>query len=287
MVFIPTDDSNSRPGPVRPGPSTVIIPPGAQITVLPGGKTTGSSGSSSSSTNTGYTSYDDWRKQSTRYDNTLPISYRPPVNTSLTADRQEQAVAKLPTWYKPQTVGDALNLLNDPTARPWIEAAAQKYYGSAYQPSWLAGWWGDRINEANAYGSRPLWMVINDILGGNGSSSDGSSGGGGGSYGGGGGGGGGSVVLTDPTSARGLLMQTMQGILGRVPTEDEYKQFVKTLSKEEMRNPRTVSASGDTAVQSGGIDPGMVAKNYVEGLPEFDSAAGQNAMMAFMRVLGA
>ena len=108
---------------------------------------------------------------------------------------------------------------------------------------------------------------------------------GGGGYGGGGGGG--SVSLTNPTSARGLLMQTMQGVLGRNPSEQEYKQFIKALNEAEMGAPRTVGVEGDLAVQSGGVDPGMVAMEYVEGLEEFDSAAGQRTLDAFMQVLGA
>lgn len=121
-----------------------------------------------------------------------------------------------------------------------------------------------------------------------GSGSSGYSGGGG--YGGGGyggGGGGGSVSLTNPTSARGLLMQTMQGVLGRNPTEQEYNQFIKALTQAEMGAPRTVDVEGDLAVQSGGVDPGMVAMEYVQGLEEFDSAEGQRAFGAFMQVLGA
>ena len=117
--------------------------------------------------------------------------------------------------------------------------------------------------------------------------------GGGGSYGGGGGGGygggggGGSVSLTNPTSAKGLLMQTMQGALGRIPTDAEYKLFIKTLNEAEMDAPRTVDVEGDLAVQSGGVDPGVVAMDFVEGLPEFNSAAGQRTLDSFMQVLGA
>jgi hypothetical protein len=111
--------------------------------------------------------------------------------------------------------------------------------------------------------------------------------GGGGGYSGGGGGGGGQVSLTNPSSARGLLMQTMQGVLGRNPTDQEYRQFIKALGQAEMGAPRTVDIEGDLAVQSGGIDPGMVAMEYVEGLEEFDSAAGQRTLDAFMQVLGA
>lgn len=86
---------------------------------------------------------------------------------------------------------------------------------------------------------------------------------GGGGYGGGGGGGG-SVSLTNPTSARGLLMQTMQSVLGRNPTSKEYTQFMDALKQAEMDNPMTVSVEGDTVVQSGGTDPGMIALDFAE-----------------------
>jgi len=92
----------------------------------------------------------------------------------------------------------------------------------------------------------------------------------GGGYGGGGGGGAsmGSVSLTDPTSARGLLLQTMQGVLGRNPTSKEYKDFLDTLNRVEMENPRTVSIEGDVAVQSGGTDPAAIAMDFAENRPD-------------------
>jgi hypothetical protein len=137
----------------------------------------------------------------------------------------------------------------------------------------------------------PTSVLFNEPAGG---FTDSTSSGSGSSYGGsggggysGGGGGGGSVSLTDPTSARGLLMQTMRGVLGRNPSDGEYEQFIKALNQAEMNAPRTVSMDGNIAVQSGGVDPGMVAMEYVEGLEEFDSAAGQRTLDAFMQALGA
>jgi hypothetical protein len=135
---------------------------------------------------------------------------------------------------------------------------------------------------ANSLGVAPPGGSDSSLLD---SRSTNSSGGGGGYSGGGGGGG--QVSLTNPSSARGLLMQTMQGVLGRNPTDQEYRQFIKALGQAEMGAPRTVDIEGDLAVQSGGIDPGMVAMEYVEGLEEFDSAAGQRTLDAFMQVLGA
>lgn len=135
---------------------------------------------------------------------------------------------------------------------------------------------------ANSLGVAPPGGSDSSLLD---SRSTNSSGGGGGYSGGGGGGG--QVSLTNPSSARGLLMQTMQGVLGRNPTDQEYRQFIKALGQAEMGAPRTVDIEGDLTVQSGGIDPGMVAMEYVEGLEEFDSAAGQRTLDAFMQVLGA
>jgi len=138
---------------------------------------------------------------------------------------------------------------------------------------------------ANNVGLSPLEGRTEDIDW-SGSSSSGSYSGGGGGYGGGGGGGG-SVSLTNPTSARGLLMQTMQSVLGRNPTNSEYKTFLKALNEAEMSNPQTVGFQDGMAVGSGGVDPGVVALDYVEGLEEFKSAAGQRTLDAFMQVLGA
>lgn len=111
-------------------------------------------------------------------------------------------------------------------------------------------------------------------------------GGGGGGYGGGGGGGGGSVSLTNPSSARGLLLQTMQGVLGRNPTEREYKDFINTLKQTEMANPTTVDFEGDLAVQSGGTDPGMLAMEFAQAAEDYKSTQANKFYNAFMGALG-
>lgn len=122
---------------------------------------------------------------------------------------------------------------------------------------------------------------------GTGSSSGGSgSYGGGVGYGGGGGGGGGSVSLTNPTSARGLLLQTMQGVLGRNPTEREYKDFIDTLKQTELANPRTVSVEGDVAVQSGGTDPSMLALEFTQAADDYKATQANKFYNAFMGALG-
>jgi hypothetical protein len=112
-----------------------------------------------------------------------------------------------------------------------------------------------------------------------------SSGGGYGGGGYGGGGGGGSVSLTDPTSARGLLMQTMQGVLGRNPTNQEYRQFLDILNESEMSNPRTVSFEGDVAVQSGGVDPSVLALEFAQDQEDFTERQGDQYFQTFMRSL--
>jgi hypothetical protein len=236
-------------------------------------------------------------RRTERYDLTEPTGYRPPINYGLTADRQEQQISTLPLVYRIQDAGDLREASwGDPESRAIIQAAARVYYRdySNYNDQWAEGWWQEDIMGAALNpGAAPPWQMLQGIFGGELKASGGDTPGGasqssgGGGYGGGGGGGGGSVSLTNPTSARGLLMQTMQGVLGRNPTEQEYSQFVKALNQAEMGAPRTVGFEGDLAVQSGGVDPGMVAMEYVEGLEEFDSAEGQRAFDSFIRVLGA
>lgn len=238
--------------------------------------TTTTSSSNDSASGSSYTSYQDWRNSQTRYDNTLPISYTPPVTTWMSADRQEQQIGSLPAIYRAQTIGDALNLYwSDPASKQIIVNAARVYYKdySNYNDQWAEGFWSDIVNQANNPGAAAPWVTLQNILAGQvtpdgaGSSSGGSggySGGGGGYSGGGGGGGTGQVSLTNPSSARGLLVQTMQGLLGRDPTDREYKDFLKTLNQAEMNNPVTVSMDGSTVVQSGGVDPNAVASGFAE-----------------------
>jgi len=86
---------------------------------------------------------------------------------------------------------------------------------------------------------------------------------GGGSYGGGGyggGGGGGSVSLTNPTSARGLLMQTMQSV-------------------------NTASFEGGTTVGSGGVDPGVLALEFAQDQEDYTERQGDNYFRTFMQAL--
>lgn len=109
--------------------------------------------------------------------------------------------------------------------------------------------------------------------------------GGGGGYGGGGGGGAGQVSLTNPTSAKGLLMQTMQQALGRNPTQKEYSQFLKILNEAEMANPQTVSVEGDTVVASGGIDPGVLALEFAQDQDDWQERQNDQYFQVFMQSL--
>lgn len=233
---------------------------------------------SSETAGSSYTSFQDWRNSQTRYDNTLPIAYRPPTTSWLSADRQETQIRGLPAIYRAKTVGDAMGLYwSDPASKQLIINAARIHYAGNpnFNEQWAEGFWSDIVNQANSYGARAPWETLQMILSGQGAGPDGPGGspsgggssGGGGGYGGGGGGSG-SVVLTDPLQARSLLMQTIQGVLGRVPTRNEYKQFVKALNRVEMENPRTVSMEGDVAVQSGGTDPAALAMDFAESRPD-------------------
>lgn len=176
---------------------------------------------------------------------------------------------------KATTIGEALAAYwDDPESRAAIVSASREHYKDYpnWNEQWAEGFFQQIVNVAASTGLNP-GTIIERINSGemtlnSGAADPGASGsyptGGGGGYGGGGGGGGGSVSLTNPTSARGLLMQTMQSVLGRNPTSKEYKQFMDALKQAEMDNPMTVSVEGDTVVQSGGTDPGMIALDFAE-----------------------
>jgi hypothetical protein len=227
------------------------------------------------------------------------VTYRPPVWG--TADRQEQQISTLPLVYRAQTSGDLREAYwNDPDSRAIIQAAARVYYRDYpnYSDQWAEGFWQEDILNASLNpGSPPPWQALQMIFSGQTTapSDPGSSSGYsgyssyGGSYGGGyggGSGGGGSVALTDPTSARGLLLQTMQGVLGRNPTDREYRDFLKTLNKSEMANPRTVEMDGDVAVQSGGIDASVLALDFAKAADDYKATQANKFYNAFMGALG-
>lgn len=121
--------------------------------------------------------------------------------------------------------------------------------------------------------------VLDQILGG-------SSGGGGGYYGGGGGYSTQRTIdITSPTQARGLLMQTIQGALGRNPTEDEYSQFLTILNESQTANPQVVSAVGDTVTRSGGVDAGVLALDYAQSRDDYEDVQANQYYNMFLDVL--
>ena len=232
-----------------------------------------------------------------RYDLTYTTGYRPPINYGLSADRQEQQIGTLPLIYRIQDAGDLREAYwGDPESRAIIQAAARVYYRdySNYNDQWAEKFWQEDIMGAALNpGSLPPWQMLQGIFAGSTKASGGDvasngySGGGysGGGYGGGGGGGSSSVVLTDPTSARGLLLQTMQGVLGRNPSDREYRDFLKTLNESEMANPRTVEMDGDVAVQSGGVDASVLALEFAQDAEDFEQVRGDEFFQTFMRAL--
>jgi hypothetical protein len=216
-----------------------------------------------------------------------------------TADRQEQEVGTLPLLYRIQDAGDLREAFwGDPESRAIIQAAARIHYRDYpnYNDQWAEGWWQkDIMGAAQNPGAVPPWEMLQLIFtegakaesapDGSGPSTSSSSGGGGGGYSGGGGGGGGQVSLTNPSSAKGLLMQTMQGALGRNPTGREYSQFLKILNEAEMANPQTVSVEGDVVVGSGGIDPGVLALEFAQDQEDFQERQGDGYFRTFMSAL--
>ena len=183
-----------------------------------------------------------------------------------------------------------------PEALPdWLREAvtqmAYSYQGRKVPDSWVRGFWEKSIGSAAELGgtATALQAMYTKVLADEQSGPGGGGGGGYSSYGGGGygggGGGGGSVSLTDPTSARGLLMQTMQGVLGRNPTTREYRDFLDTLNQTEMANPRTVSFEGDVAVQSGGVDPSVLALEFAQGAEDYKATQANKFYNAFMGAL--
>lgn len=212
-----------------------------------------------------------------------------PVGLAYSSPRpviQDEATA-VARWDAPLGSPDAL----PDWLREQVKQMAYEYYDREVPDSWVRGFWEKAVNSAaelgdNATALQSMYTKVlsdeGDTSGGGGYSSYGGYGGGG--YGGGGGGAG-SVALTDPTSARGLLMQTMQGVLGRDPTRGEVREFLKILNESEMSNPRTVEMDGDVAVQSGGIDPSVLALDFAQDAEDFEQVRGDEFFQTFMRAL--
>ena len=77
----------------------------------------------------------------------------------------------------------------------------------------------------------------------------------------------------------------MQSVLGRNPTDNEYKTFLQVLNEAEMANPQTVSVEGDTVVGSGGTDPGVLALEFAQDQEDYKERQGDMYFETFMRAL--
>lgn len=226
-----------------------------------------------------------------RYD----IAYRPPVWG--TADRMEQQIPSLPLIYRAQNSGDLREAYwGDPASRGIIQAAARQYYRDYpnYNDQWAEGFWQEDImNAAISEGAPPAWQMLQQIFSEDiraNESPDGSGPGGyrsGGGYGGGGGGGATSerIDLASPTQAQALLTQFMQAAVGRDPKANEVTKFLELLQDYQRNNPMVVSADGNTVTQSGGIDAGVVAQEFVETLPDYTESQADRYYRSFMSAL--
>lgn len=109
--------------------------------------------------------------------------------------------------------------------------------------------------------------------------------GGGGGYGGGGGATSQRIDLASPSQAQALLTQFMQASVGRDPKASEVRKFVDLLQEYQRNNPTVVSAEGSTVTQTGGIDAGMVAQEFVETLPDYTESQADRYYRTFMQAL--
>jgi hypothetical protein len=273
-----------------PGPRGASTPPGVKVTTPQGSTTTNARTPGSQPTDTTTTTTTQ-REKVVAYPNFgFYVSAADAYSTVNPADPRNSK------WNIPMTKQDAIDMWDSGDFSPELQDYLNAVAKSQHPMKKGKTLWAEAVGASYAVSGRgetiTPWSILSqkylNPFSAAPAVAEASTGGGYDSYGGGGYGGGmGSVSLTDPTSARGLLLQTMQGVLGRNPSDKEYNQFIKALNQAEMNAPRTVSVEGDVAVQSGGVDPGMVAMEYVEGLEEFESAAGQRTFDAFMQVLGA
>lgn len=197
------------------------------------------------------------------------------------------------SWNYGMAKGQAEVAYNDdyfvtPGMRAWLDAVAHDIHPLSNGE----GLWKDAVAASVAAAQRGEYVTPYELIqqryGGYRIGVDTASSGSGsyGSYGGGGGGGGSSSVnLASPMQAQALLTQYTQATLGRDPKANEVSAFVDLLQQYQMNNPSTVSFDGSTAVQSGGIDPNVVAQDYVETLPGYDEAQADKYYRTFMSAL--
>jgi hypothetical protein len=198
-----------------------------------------------------------------------------------------------------------------PAARERLNAATTGYFGhNRWSPSWQDGVWEQAIQvSANsvAYGNKGDWidpvtafdLVVNDMA----RSGGGAAGSGkGGAYSGpttttqvnk-------SVNLTNPSTARSLIKQSLTSYLGRDATDDEQNSFLKALNAAEKRSPTVTKSTTTTTpgvgtsrsesetLSRGGFNPSTFAEEYAqgqEGSAEFQAAT--NLLDTFIGSLGA
>lgn len=108
-----------------------------------------------------------------------------------------------------------------------------------------------------------------------------------------------SIDLTNPSSARRLLDNTLGSYLGRLPSQKEYSNFLRVLNSAEEAAPtiteqttRTVPGEGTTRVRSkvrgeGGLSREQVATEFVRSREDYAetrlSNTGLNAFLELLR----
>lgn len=108
-----------------------------------------------------------------------------------------------------------------------------------------------------------------------------------------------SLNLTDPTSARKLVNDSLSQYLGRSATKQEQQAFMKALNAQERMNPTVTqqsstttsgggrSATSSTVMSQGGFNPSAFAEEYargMEGSGEYQAATG--LLNTFISALG-
>jgi len=179
--------------------------------------------------------------------------------------------------------------MNSPSTQATVMAAASAYYGYPVKNmSYGMSLINDAVQMAGSNPSGPTaWSMITGLL--NGSSPMGAGGAPGGGGGGGGGGGSSTTIqyrLTDPDSAKQLVNAAMSNLLGRRATDDEFKEFLTSLNKEEKANPIVTTSSGDTVSTTGGTSPTQITEDYVTSREDYaEYTAATSLMDAFMAAL--
>lgn len=150
-------------------------------------------------------------------------------------------------------------------------------YGRQVSPfDLLRNAYGISANVGGVTGVSDQWRRTADAMG------AGASSGGGGSYGTTT-----SVSLTTPQQARALADQALMAYLGRAAKPEERSAFLSALNEAERNNPVTVTMSGSSRTQSGGLDAQQFAAEWAqeqEGSGEYQAAT--KYMDYFIRAVG-